>query len=569
MTAGMLIVKIMGAFFKIPLAMILGGEGQGYFTSAYNIYNPIYALATAGLPIAVARMVSGDVARKRYKDVKKIHKISTRIFLLTGFIGMLLMILGSFMFARVSHAPGVVYSIFMLAPTVLFSCMISSYKGYYEGLRNMVPTAVSEIIESIGKVVFGVGISYGVMQYGMKEYAQNGTVFGKVYETEEMARGALLPFGSAGAVLGITLGSIAGYLYMVIKYKKTGDGITKQDIDESPEPRTAKRLMRMIWDISLPIGLGAIIMNLAGVVDSLLVQNRLADIMLNNPNALLNQYNGIIPQGVIDRGTTHTFLWGCFGIMSTITMLIPAISQGIAISALPSVTTAWVKGKKEDVQNNIESIFKLTTLISVPAGLGLSFLSYPVMDLVYGSARSGADMGEVYVAARIMSIAGIAVIFASISTPLCSMLQAVGRADLPVKMLTIGVLVKVLLNYTLVGIPEINIQGASVGTLVCYVFVCVSVFYFLCREAKIRPNMVSTIVKPLFCGVCCATAAYASQGLLSRVISYKLSTIIAIIIAVIVYVLTLLLSKTLSEADLKMLPKGDKIFKMLKRYNWI
>ena len=157
MTICMVIVKIMGAFFKIPLAKILGGEGMGYFNSAYSLYNPIYAFATAGLPIAIARMVSGDVARKRFKDVKKIHKISIPMFILTGTLGMLIMLVGSFMYARITKAPGVLYSIFMLAPTVLFSSIISIYKGYYEGLSNKAQTAKSEIVEAVGKDVFGLG----------------------------------------------------------------------------------------------------------------------------------------------------------------------------------------------------------------------------------------------------------------------------------------------------------------------------------------------------------------------------------------------------------------------------
>lgn len=569
MTICMVIVKIMGAFFKIPLAKILGGEGMGYFNSAYSLYNPIYAFATAGLPIAIARMVSGDVARKRFKDVKKIHKISIPMFILTGTLGMLIMLVGSFMYARITKAPGVLYSIFMLAPTVLFSCLISIYKGYYEGLSNMAPTATSEIVEAVGKVVFGLGLSYGVVSCGMNEYYAKGTVFGKACYTEEMARSATLPFASAGAVLGITLGAVAGYLYIYGKYKMTGDKITLEEIENSPESRPTKKLIRMLLEISVPIGLGAIIMNFAGIVDSVLIQRRLNDIMMTNPNALLNVYHGLIPLEIVERQTTHIFLSGCFGYMSTITMLIPAITQGIAISAMPSVTTVWVQGDRKKIKQTIQSIFKITTLISVPAGLGLSFLSYPIMDLIYGSIGKGTQPCEIYIAAHIMTVAGIATIFSSISTPLCNMLQAVGRVDLPVKLLTIGVIIKVLLNYSLVGIPEINIQGASVGTLVCYLFVCLMALYYLCVETKIRPDFKSIIIKPLISSGCCAIAAYASQGLLSRIVSYKIATILSIIIAVVVYIATLLLTKTLNRDDFKMLPKGDKILMLLEKYNLV
>lgn len=567
MSIGMLLVKVMGAFFKIPLFAILGGEGMGYFNSAYNLYNPIYAFSTAGLPIAISRMVSGDIARERFRDIKKIHKISIPIFILTGSIGMLLMFAGSFIFAKYTHAPGVIYSVFTLAPTVLFACLISTYKGYYEGLHNMIPTAVSEVVESTGKVIFGIGLAYFTVKFAMNEYNSKGTVFGVSYPNERDAHDAVLPFASSAAVLGITIAAAVGYLYMLLKFRIGGDGITREELRQSPKPRTNITLIKMLLSISMPIALGAIIMNIAGVVDALLIQNRINGIMLTSPHLLLNVYDGLIPNGVVERGTTHVFLWGCFGNMSTIAMMVPAISQGISISAMPSVTSAWVQGSKEKIKSSIDTIFKLTCLISIPAGLGLAFMSYPIMDLVYGSMAK--QPSEVYIAARIMSIAGVAVVFNSISTPICTMLQAVGRVDLPVKLLTIGVIIKIIMNYALVGIPVINVQGASIGTLICYAFVSIMGLYFLCKETKIRPDLKSTALKPLFSAICSAVSAYASQGLFSKIIPYKLATILAIIVAILVYIAVLLLTRTLTEGDIKMLPRGEKICKKLKKLHWI
>ena len=167
---GMLIVKIAGAAFKIPLASILSAVGLGYFNLAYNLYNPLYALATAGLPIAISRMVAKEMAEKRYKDVRMIHKISIPMFVKTGLMGSILMVIGAPICVMYGNSPDSIYSIWALTPTVFFSCMISIYKGYYEGLRNMIPTAVSEIVEAVGKVVFGLGLAYAAVECGMNEY---------------------------------------------------------------------------------------------------------------------------------------------------------------------------------------------------------------------------------------------------------------------------------------------------------------------------------------------------------------------------------------------------------------
>ncbi len=566
MAVGMLLVKIAGAAFKIPLAYILEGVGSGYFSSAYSIYNPIYALATAGLPIAISRMVSGNMALKRYKDVKMIHKISIPMFVFTGLSGFILMILGSFAYVKFTNAPDSIYSMFMLAPTVFFACLISIYKGYYEGLRNMIPTAVSEIVEALGKVVFGPTLAYAAVKYGMDEYRKHGTVFGIAYENEVAAHNATLPWASAGAVLGITLGAVCGFLYIFIKYKISGDGITEEELENSEEARPKKTLIKTLLNISVPIALGAIVMNLAGAIDAMLVQRRLYDLMSTVPHVLLNMYSGLIPNQSIESDTTHVFLNGCFVYMNNITMLLPTITQGLAISALPNVTAAWINGISDKIKKNIETILKMTTIISFPVGLGMSVMSYPIMDLIYNTFGKSSQLGEICIASQIMSIYAIAIIFVSISTPLCSMLQAVGRADLPLKILTIGMLIKIGLNYILVGIPQINVQGAGIGTLICYLFICISSIILLCRETKMSLNWMSIFIKPFICGIMCIAAAYSSHGFFQKIIDYKISTILSIVIAGFVYVTAVLLSRCLTYSDLSTVPGCKKIVKVLEKY---
>ena len=169
-----------------------------------------------------------------------------------------------------------------------------------------------------------------------------------------------------------------------------------------------------------------------------------------------------------------------------------------------------------------------------------------------------------------LTVLGIAAIFTSTSTPLCSMLQAIGRVDLPVKLLSIGVVIKIVLNYTLVGIPAINIQGAGVGTLVCYVFITFFALFFLCREAHVRPDMVSIFLKPLLSAAICAGSAYGSYYLLTQVIPLeKICTIAAVMIAVMIYLVALLLLRAFTKTDLLLLPKGEKIAKALEKRHWI
>ena len=566
MTIGMFIVKLAGAAFKIPLSYILGGVGFGYFTTAYNMYSPIHALATAGLPIAISRMVSGYMTQGRYKDVKLMHKISIPLFMATGLFGSLLMIFGSFYYVQLVNAPGSLYSLLALAPTIFFSCLISIYKGYYEGLRNMVPTAVSEIIEAFGKVIFGISLAWLTVSYGMSEFQKFGTVFGTAYETKEAAKLAILPWVSAAAVVGITLGSVAGYLYMLIKFKICGDGITPEELKEAPEPYPVKKIMKMLLSISVPVALGAIIMNVASTIDSTLIQTRLNDIMNSTPEALLKVYGSLIPQQNIKAGKVHVFLLGCFGYMNTVVMVLPTITQGFAISALPNVTSAWVSGVKEKIKSSIETVLKVTSIVSLPIGIGMSVLSLPIMDLIYNTFGKNKSAEEVVISSHIMGIYALGIIFVAIGTPICSTLQAVGRADIPLKALTAGVIMKIAFNYILVGIPEINIQGAGIGTLICYLFVCAVTLFSLKKETKVSLDFTGVFLKPLLCALICGATAWASQGLMAMAIPYKLATVIAIALAAVVYVFALFLTKTVTSKDLATIPKCKKIIKVLEKF---
>ena len=567
-TLGMLAVKFFGAFFKIPLMSILGGEGSGYFTGAYDLYNPIYALSTAGLPIAISRVVSENVALNRFKDVRKIRKISVPIFFLTGTVGFFLIIVGAFIYSKLSKTPDSIYSTFMLAPTLLFSCLTSSYRGYYEGLRNMTPTAISEVVESIGKFIFGLSLSYLTIFVGKREYSLYGTLFGIHYDYV-IAEGKLLSFASAAAILGVAISSFVGFLYIRTRYKIKGDSISQEHLMNSPCERSYNYILKSILKVAIPIGIGAIIMNLSGVIDSILVKRRLFDISLNSIDELVNIYGSLIPQDVISRGNIHVFLSGCFGYTSTVVMFIPTIAQGIAISTLPTVTRAWTLKNKRDIKNNIEKILKMSSIISVPMGLGLSSLSYQIMDLIYNTLHKGEHVSEVFISSQIMSIFGVASIFISLSTPVCSMLQAIGRADLPVKILSIGMIIKIILNYILVGIPSINIRGACIGTFVCYIFIFICSIFCLCKNAKIRINLLNTFLKPLVSGIICANSSSFFFSIFSKLIPSKVSTILSILLSSIVYFSFILIFKTLTEDDLKSTKITKKFIKIFKKMKFV
>ena len=313
---------------------------------------------------------------------------------------------------------------------------------------------------------------------------------------------------------------------------------------------------------AIPIGLGSIIMSLADMIDSTLVNIRINHIMQSDPDALLNVYGSLIPDSVYSNGQTHTFLYGCYGIALTLMMLITAVTQVFGTTALPSVTAAWTSGNKEQLKKSMETVMRVTTLVTIPSGIGMSVLAEPLLSMIYhGSSVSD----EVEIGSRVLAVMGISVIFIATSTPLCSMLQAIGRMDVPLKLFAVGMVIKIVVNFILVGIPEVNIQGANIGSIVCYGFVTVVALFVLCRETKIVPDFVSIFVKPLLAGIVCGAAAFFSEMFYDFFFRQTIATILAVFTAIVVYIIALFVFRAIKREDVLQMPKGNKIIKLLEK----
>ena len=558
----MVIVRLMGMVYKILLSAMYGGVGTGLFNSAYALYNPLFMLSTAGFPIAISRTVSESVTKKRYRDVRQIHKLAVPIFVVAGLLCFLIMVVGSFIYVNVINAPNAIFGLLCLSPTIFFGCLLSIYRGCFEGMRNMTPTAISEIIEAACKLFLGYTASYITMKVCMNGYYSSGYVLGIKCASEAEASAAAVPIAIGAAITGISFGSFFAFLFLYIKYRRNGDGITAEELRNSPPPRKNGVIIRTLVRTAVPIGLSSVIMSLADMVDSTLVQRRIHNIMETNPDALLNVYGSMIPDDILYAGDTHTYLYGCYGMALTLMMLVTAVTQVFGTTALPSVTAAWASGDKLKLKQSVETVLRVTVLVTIPAGIGMSVLSEPLLSLIYSSSSVA---NEVEVGSRVLAVMGISVIFIATSTPICSMLQAVGRMDIPLKLFVAGMIIKIVVNYVLVGIPEINIQGANVGSIVCYGFVTVVAMFVLCRETKIIPDFVSILIKPLIASVICGVSAYFSEILFDFFMVQSLATICSILTAVIVYVLTLFLIKGIKREDILQMPKGNKIVKILEK----
>lgn len=534
-----LLVKVIGAIFKIPLSNLIGDLGFGYFSSAYDLFTPIYTLAMAGLPIAISRIVAENMAKERFNDVKKAFKVTSRIFIITGLIATLIMLFFTPKFVESTDSTGkTIYSIYAIVPALLVCCITSAFRGYYEGLRNMYPTAISDVIEALGKLILGYGFAYIVLK-----------------TTNSVALSA------AGAMFGITIGSVAAALFLFIRHKVKGDGITKQELENSPPAQKTTMIVSAVILIAIPVVFASLANSFSSLADAFFVKNHLTKMMVNNADTIRNIYQNSIfdynlnSTTVLSNDEIPTFLYGIRGKAFTLYNLVPAITSVLGVSALPVLATAWTKKDKALIKRNIESPIKLTAIISMPIGMGFIFLGDEIMNLIYSTTAS------VEIGGNILRIYGLAAIFAGISIPMTSMLQSVKKEIFAFVNIAVGAVIKVLVNYFLVSVPSINIQGAAIGTLSCFVFVFIAHFITLVLSTKVIPNVWKTIIKPFIAAFACGL----STVVLNLSAMGKIGTVFEIGVAAVVYLAVLIILNTFEADDVISLPKGEKILKVFTK----
>ncbi len=547
LVSSVIISKIIGILFKIPLANILGGTGMGYFSCAYAIFMPVYAISVTGLPAAVSKMVSQNVGFGKYANVKKIRRAALIGFSALGLISSILIaLLAKPLTTHVIENKNALIAVYAIAPCILFGAMISVYRGYFEGLRNMFPTAISQIIEAVVKLCAGLGFSYLTLAYTKRTFLATGSVFGTKCTNLDMAYQISLPYVAAAAILGVTLSSAIALIYLIIRYRLLKDSITKEMIALDTSTERMSTLLKKLMCLVIPIALGSVITNLTSLIDLGTIIRSLNTIIQDNQTFFKREY-----YYVLDQNTTlemlPNFIYGSFtGLAITIFNLIPSVTNMFGKGILPSLSEAWAKKDQENVTKNIKSVIYATSLVAIPAGIGISVLAKPILNFLYSSRPV-----EILTIEDSVRILGIGVIFLSLSVPAFAILQAIGRADLPVKIICFGVIIKLVGNISLIYIPQINIDGAAISTTICYLFVCVTSLIFIKTVSKAKLQVFSQLFKIIFSAILCGITAKLSYDFFYSIKNSNLMVLFAIACGGIVYIICLYLTNINAKKSLK------------------
>lgn len=498
LTVSGLLCKIVGALYRIPLSHLIGEDGIATYQLVFPTYNILLTVSAAGFPVAVSRMVSYFIAKEDPHSAKRTLRLALYLLTVFGLISMLLMVLFSPALAArtgdITTQPGFV----AIAPALFLVCVMSALRGFLQGQQDMVPTAVSQLIEQVGKVFICLPMAY----FGMR---------------------ISVAYAAAGMLLGTSIAEGVALLYIYCAYRKNKS--TFSTIPQCKQSTESDRsLMKQLISLTVPITIGSCVIPFSAFIDSGMILNRM-------------QQAGIAYE-------TAKPLYGCYsGYVLTLINVPTAIATSIAMSIVPSISAAMAKNDREKLSTQSALGLRLSMILALPCSVGMSLLSRQILSLVYRFD----DIQRLNTTAEIMSLSSLTIILFTLVQATTGILQGMKKERIPVITLFAGVLVKIFLNYVLIGTPGIGLYGAPIASLFCYGISLIPNLICVYKAAHIRLNWMDGLLKPVFCAAVMGAVLLAAVHVLP---DRKIWTPLMVLLGMAVYLGVALLTKTVTKQDL-------------------
>ena len=602
LAAGILVVKLIGMFYKIPLLNIIGEQGSADFGNAYNIYSVLLTISTAGLPVAVSKLVSEANALGRRNQVRRTFLLALSVFLILGVLSFLIMFFGSEQLAGLMNDSMAAPGIRALAPAVICVGCLSAFRGYAQGHGNMTPTAVSQIIEALCKLTVGLGLAFWLVGHG-----------------------ADASHAAAGAITGVTVGTIVALAYMLMNFLISRSQEPQLSDDR---PDEAPTILKNLLMIAIPITISSSMVGIVTVIDTSLVQGQLQRALLENQDTwtlyqdfvdftslqdALSAWQAALPEGsaatmsVLEQYAAQATalrdqqaalstlqstslelhaaledisrtLYGNYSNALTIYNLPTSLMTAITAAVIPAVSGALARRDRRGAGRITGSALRISALAASPMAVGLFVLGEPIMALIFPNLNA-------QLAGPLLSTLGLATLFVCMMLVCNSILQAHGFVSLPVIIMVAGGVLKIITNYNVVIQPNIGIYGAPMGNILCFALCMALDLVVMSRVIPRRPRYVQVFAKPLAASALMGLGAWAVYGLTSKLfqatglmmaadpvthevlglsrMGNAVATLAAILVAVALYGILIIALRAITRDDLMLMPKGEKIAQLL------
>ena len=547
LSAASIINKLLGILYVPILTLILGNVGNGIYYAGYNIYQLVFMIATAGVPVAISKLISEQVATSRYDVSHRTLKISGMLLVSVGVVTSVIMAVFARQLSNLIGFPESYMTILALSPTLLFVSVSCAFRGYFQGRSNMVPTSISQIIEQAVNTVFTVLFAWLMYRYGAN-YALSHGIIG-----EESIHLEAVKFAAAGATVGTSIGALSSALYLCRTYLKNRAAILEelvQSVRSDEFIYSTKMILRRIFQYAIPITLGSVAIYAANLVDLQFTKGQL-----------------------IVAGYSATEANGLYGILSAQylkVLFIPVtLATALATTILPSISAAAAKNDKVLLNRRISKSIKMILMIAVPSAVGLTVLARPIIYSLFPTVPDGWDL------LRIGSWTLILISLVSIQT---AILQGLGKTYVPTIHMAIGIVLKIFINYNLVVIPSINIKGTIAGSAACYIFAAIMNYRAIKRLTGVKLNVKKLFNRPLSVSVIMGVLVYLIfHGFVFMtewfIKSVFLQNILCVSISIaaggLIYYLLMICAKGITAQEIKSLPKGDMILGLTLKIPYI
>ena len=516
LAAASMIVRFIGFLYRVPMTAIIGDAGNAIYSAGYQVYNFLLILSSAGLPAAIGKMVSERLALKQYKNAHKVFRVSLMLSGGLSFVFMVMLLLFSKEIAvNICKIPDAYYTLMSLAPTIFIVGIMSAFRGYFQGMNNMVPTAVSQIVEQIFNAVFSVLLAW--------LFIKNSVAL-----------------AAAGGTTGTGMGAFAGLLMLFLAYGFNRRKIRKRNSlpARDYEVESTGSIIKILLKTAVPIIIGTAIYSITNLVDMSMVMDRL------------------LASGAYTYEQAEVLYGQLQGKYVTLTTLPVAISTAVATASIPNIAGSMVLKDYEAVHRKINMAIKISMVISIPAAIGMAVLSPQILLMLFPTAPEGGTL---------LRVGSFSIIFLALSQIVTGTLQGIGKVKTPAINAAFGAVAKIIVNYLLIGIPIFNVNGAVIATIVCYMVASGLNLIALIRATGFSPDLMSSIVKPMFASVIMGGVCYGSYKVFDIVLGNTLSTLLSVVVSMAVYFLIMLAVKGITEEDMRIVPAGGKLIQICKK----
>lgn len=513
-----IVTRFIGMLYRIPLTNIVGSEGMGYYSTAYEVYNIALLVSTYSIPVAISKIISALNAQGRFADGKRVFRVGLIFSSMAGLVVSLVLVIFADPIAAAMGYPSAALPLKVLSPTIfVFSCM-GVIRGLFQGRRNMVPTAVSQVVEQIVNAVVSV-VSAVFFMKAVSDYSE-------------------ATLGAAGGTMGTLAGAVAGLVFLIAFFfvRRKKDSQEDSEVEAVDTVTPYKSLLKLLIATMIPIILSQTIYQLSGITDDFMFGRILGSKGVTESS-----------RAVLFEAYANKYKW--------LYNMPVAIASAFGVSIVPVLSSAFTSKDIDGVKEKIGSTVKLNMMIAIPAAAGLSFFAGPIMKLFF------REDGEL--AAKILVWGGVAVVVFAYSTLTNGVLQGINKLKLPVIHSGLSLIIHIPLLFALLYLTDLDEYALMICNILYALVVCVLNYRALRKEISYRQELKKTFLIPLVCSLLMGLFGRVVYQLLVKLGVYvSVSSVIAIVVCIPVYFVILIVLKGVGREELSKLPMGNRICKV-------